>query len=133
MIGDGLDGQGEIGPRISIGHRKDIDAIQLPSLLLCVVARCQKRAPQARAIHIADSHDGRKIGTGLVKRNKTCQISGEGAASQFQSICTSTTLIVGPLMPILHRHLQRRTKAVGRRICPRGRDSRQPLLDGMLR
>ena len=46
MVGDGLDGEGQVGAGIPVRNRKYIDPVQLPSLLLDIIAGSEEGAAE---------------------------------------------------------------------------------------
>ena len=68
IVHDGLNRESEVGSRISIRNRKDVDSVELTALLLCPLARRHERPSQAWTINVADLHRA-KIESALDPRN----------------------------------------------------------------
>ena len=52
---DGLEGEAQVGPGVPVGHRKDVDAVQLGLAPPAAPARREQRPTQPRAVHIRNS------------------------------------------------------------------------------
>jgi 4a-hydroxytetrahydrobiopterin dehydratase len=59
MIRDNLHCEIQVGAGIPVGHREDVDAIELPTLLLGPLATRDEGPPEPRTIDIADLHSAR--------------------------------------------------------------------------
>jgi sulfate-transporting ATPase len=70
-LGNGADGHCEIGSGVAIGHREDVDAVQLGAALLHIVASGNERAPQSLTIEIEDPHTGHQDMSGHPVRDST--------------------------------------------------------------
>ena len=69
IVRNGLNRKSEVGSRISIRNRKDVDSVELNALLPCPLARRHERPPQAWTIDVADLHRA-KIESTLDPRNE---------------------------------------------------------------
>jgi hypothetical protein len=68
-IRDRLNCQEQIGPGVTIGNGKHVDAIELATLLLCPLATCRKSPSEPRSVYIADLHCGK-----LMVTNPPCRV-----------------------------------------------------------